>query len=249
MAITAMFYREIEYFRITRTWDQKKTQIQKYVRIQTAKHNAAAKKLRREAFELAKFVDDGLAQQQIANQLLRENNAAIRFHPTGKIVGVNRVFHIKTRRGRLEEVHEFSVRVRPKKGAAPRYAHVSIFFHGLREAFDIAIEKYCIHAGLLHNKPLVNLLKKSFRFYQNDPTRNDQGFTYNGRGRVDNLPVLDEPICLDLKEVKLKKASPEDFEKDFADDLANFNFSDSSVIRYPAKKSGLSGGSQSPSHR
>ena len=112
MAISTMFCGNIEYFRITRTWDYKKTEIQKYVRIFTHKLKPKRDKLRSEALAIANLIDESLAQRQISSRILKQNNGEIYFHPTGKIVGINRVAHVRTRNdtGSMTDVHEFAVR-------------------------------------------------------------------------------------------------------------------------------------------
>lgn len=202
MAISTMFFKQIEYFRITRTWDYRKTKIQEYVRIRTHKNKSKNTKLREKAKLEAQAIDDALKQRQINDRLIKQINGESFFHPTGKIVGINRVSHFRTRRdsGQVTDVHEFAVRYNKRNGKHPRTGSISIHMHGLERAYELAVNKFAVLAGIDHNKPLIKLMMDSFKYYQNDPTLKNHGFDYDGRGKRDNLPVLEQRLKIDFEE-------------------------------------------------
>lgn len=200
MAITAMHYKKIEYFRITRTWEYKKVAIQQYVRIKTHKNRDKNTKLREAAFQEAVGIDKLLRGRQKANYLSHQNDGQIYFHPTGKIVGINRIFCHRTRALEsgepvIYEVHDFTVRYNNLKGII-KNTSVSIFKYGLDEAYELAVEKFLYFIKESNNKPLHKLMLKSIAYYQNDPTLENHKFAYDGRGKIDVLPLLSERIKL-----------------------------------------------------
>lgn len=194
MGISKMFYKNIEYYRITRTWDYKKIQAQRYVRV------GRTQKQKRESLLEAKAIDTTLRDRQIADRLLKKNNGEIYFHPTGKIVGIYRVAHIITKAtGYIRDVHQFDIRFNKRNGKSPRYGCVSIHMHGLERAYELAVKKYAAYADIDHNKPLMKLLMDSFKYYQNDPTLKNHNFEYDGRGKHDPLPALEQRLRIDFE--------------------------------------------------
>lgn len=189
-----MFYKEIEYYRICRTWDRNNVQIQRYVRV-----GRTAKEKKQSLLE-AKAIDETLRQRQISDRLLKINNGEAYFHDTGKVVGINRVFY--NHRGR--DSHLFTIRANPGNGKKIRYSSVSIDSHGLKTAYELAVKKYTEFVGIEHNKPLVKLMLDSFKYYSHDPTLKKNQKYMDGRGKIDPTPPLEERLRIDFLETEEK---------------------------------------------
>jgi len=103
-----MFYKNIKYYKITRTWDYKNIEMQKYVRFgETVKQQRAALKE-------AHMIDKILCDQQTADRMLKVNNGEIYFQSSGKVVGINRVSS-NLYKPPYSELHLFTVRFNPKR--------------------------------------------------------------------------------------------------------------------------------------
>lgn len=198
-----MFYRNIEYYRICRTWDYKKNEIQRYVRVgDTAKERKAS-------LIEAKLIDELLQQQQVVCKSLKVNNGELYFQASGKIVGINRVFY-KNSKPPFNFLHEFSVRFNPKRintnSKKPiRCTSVGIDYHGLKTAYEIAVEKMAMFAEIEHNKPLIDLMLTSFKYYSFDPSLKINQKYVNSKGKYDpNEKMLDSRLHIDFNEVAEK---------------------------------------------
>lgn len=184
MAITEFFLDGNEYFRITRTWNDRKTKIQRYVRI---KNN------RRKAYQEAQKIDDMLAERQAAARELKRINGQMFFHATGKVVGINRVFNSNGKYPPKKE-HIFSIRYNPRKGKPIRYSTVNIDTHGLRRAYELAIDKLCEFASIPDKSPLKRLMLDSLKYYSFDPTLKIN------QGKRDPIQNLEQRLKIDFDE-------------------------------------------------
>lgn len=196
MAISTVTIDGIDYFRITRTWNHKEVEIQRYVRIGD---------IEKQSFLEAQIIDDALKTRQDAARSLRNNNGEVYFHDTGKVVGINRVFQTK-HRGRYNDEHMYTVRfnpriINPRSNKPIRYSSVSIDKHGIDYGYELAVKKLIIFAGMEHNKALKKLMLNSLKYYKHyDPTLKIHQFNVDGRGKIDNTPALETRLKIDFQE-------------------------------------------------
>ena len=221
MAISKMFYKKIEYYRICRTWDRKRIEVQRYVRI-----GRTAKEKKQSLLE-AQAIDETLKQRQISDRLLKGHNGELYFHDTGKVVGINRVFQKYS--GSDRDEHKFTIRFNPKlinkKSEKPiRMSSVSIDKHGLRSAYELAVQKLAKFADIEDNKPLIKLMLESFKYYSFDPTLKKNQNKVDGRGKRDDSPPLEKRLKIDFQETaeRLGIATTNKIEKNLLKELEEY---------------------------
>ncbi len=217
-----MFYKNIEYYRICRTWDNRKIKIQRYVRI------GETEKQKKQSELEALAIDNALQERQKAHRALIQNNGEIYFHDTGKVIGINRVCHITNRRGGREN-HIYDVRFNPKRinprsNQPIRSTTVSIDRYGLLGGYELAILKLAQFAGIRNNGQLLKLMLKSFKYYSFDPTKNIKNFTYDGRGKIDPISPLETRLRIDFDESgkKLGLSNVSKIEKNLLAELEDY---------------------------
>lgn len=128
MGITILRDGDREYYRVTKAWDGKETQ--KYVRIGRNKEKA---------LKLAKALEESLGQRQAASRQRKKLQGEGIIHTDGRVVGLQLVN--RTRAGR-KPWQEFKIRVK-EPGKAAKFKTVSVTAHGLRKAFELAVERIC----------------------------------------------------------------------------------------------------------
>lgn len=128
MGITILRDGDREYYRVTKAWDGKETQ--KYVRIGRNKEKA---------LRMARALEESLGQRQAASKQRKKLQGEGVIHEDGRIVGLQLVN--RTRAGR-KPWQEFKIRVKePDKPA--KFKTVSVSAHGLKKAFQLAVERIC----------------------------------------------------------------------------------------------------------
>lgn len=237
MGVTSVFYENIEYFRITRTWDFKKTEIQEYVRIKKGRTKSKTEENRRESFLEAQSIDLSLSERQRISALLKEHNGEKYFHPTGKIIGINRVF--RTTKNYMSDEHIFTIRFNKRNGTSPRSTQRSIKHHGLEYAFELSVKVLCEFAAI-KNPPLIKLMMDSFKYYQNDPTLKNHNFQIDGRGKIDVLPMLEQRLKIDYEESgkKLGVGSANRIKDNLLDELKKYQLDNPSPEKHKSKSLG-----------
>jgi len=187
MAITEFTVDGNDYYRITRTWDDNKIAIQRYVRIYNGQKNI------KDAYKAAQKIDQQLSQAQQAYHHQQKINGAIYFRANGQIVGISRLYN-KTGRVSPAYEHVFKVRYNPNNGLPIRFTSINIDVNGLSTAYQRAIDTYCDFAKIAPQSELKKLLLKSIKYYQFDPS-----LTKNF-SKTDPLPNLAERPKLDFSQ-------------------------------------------------
>lgn len=153
MGITILRDGDREYFRVTKAWDGKETQ--KYVRIGRNKEKA---------FKLAKALEESLGQRQAASKQRKKLQGEGVIHEDGRIVGLQLVS--RTRDGR-KPWQEFKIRVKePNKPA--RFKTVSVTAHGLKEAFQLSVDRICELRDIPLKSELYRRMLESYECYLQD---------------------------------------------------------------------------------
>ena len=150
MGITILRDGDREYYRVTKAWDGKETQ--KYVRIGRNKEKA---------LRMAKALEESLGQRQAASKQRKKLQGEGIIHTDGRVVGLQLVN--RTRAGR-KPWQEFKFRVKePDKPA--KFKTVSVTAHGLKKAFQLAIERICELRDVPLNSELHKRMLGSYEQY------------------------------------------------------------------------------------
>jgi len=187
MAITEFTIDGNDYYRITRTWDHTKIEMQRYVKIGNTEKKA------KDAYQAAQKIDQQLSQAQQAYHHQQKINGAIYFRANGQIVGISRLYS-KTGKTNPEYEHIFKIRYNPNNGLPIRFTSINIDANGLLTAYQRAIDTYCDFAKIDPQSELKKLLLKSLKYYQFDPS-----LIENFR-KTDPLPNLAERPKLDFSQ-------------------------------------------------